>query len=134
MSSKFGVTMNAVRLYLRRYFKFNVLYVLAFALIAFGAFLFIRQVPKDMQWQQSIGALILGSGFTFLITTISAGRSILEENRKAANLERKREVCGPLHAELKELREIFAALRSDIHPILTGLKFKGITFTRIYLR
>ncbi len=118
--------MNVVRSYLRRHF--NVLYIIAFALIALGAFLFIRQVPKDMQWQQSIGALILGGSFTFLITTISAGRSILEENRKAANLDRKREVYGPLHAELKEVREIFASAQIGHTPYPHWIKIPGDNF------
>ncbi len=108
--------------------RFNILYILAIGFIALGAFLFIRPVPKGMEWQQSIGAVILGGGFTFLISTISAGRSILEENRKAANLSRKREVYGPLHAELKQLREIFANAQIGHEPYPQWMKMPEMNF------
>jgi len=108
--------------------RFNILYILAIGFIALGAFLFIQPVPKGMEWQQSIGAVILGGGFTFLISTISAGRSILEENRKAANLSRKREVYGPLHAELKQLREIFANAQIGHEPYPQWMKMPEMNF------
>ncbi len=80
----------------------NGLYLVAFVFIGAGVVLVLLPELKGQIWQIIEGAL-LGAGFTILVTTISARQSILEQYKKDANLQRKREVYSPLHAELREL-------------------------------
>jgi hypothetical protein len=93
----------------------NSLYLVAFAFIAVGVILFFIPTLKGTLWLTIDGALV-GAGFTILVTTITSQRSISEQYKKEANLQRKTDVYGPLHAELKVLRETFDDVRAGGAP------------------
>src|SRR5258708_25152169 len=102
--------------FLRRWL--SILYFIAIALMVVGALLFLAPGLKGTIWQ-TIGGVLVGTGFTMLVTTITSQQSVFEQYKKDANLERKTKVYGPLHAELKELREIFdeAQARRQPYPL-----------------
>ncbi len=124
---------------LRSLFKrwFNGLYVVAFIFIVIGIVLLLLPALRGTVWQ-TIGGALLGAGFTILVTTITAGQSILEQYKKEANLQRKANVYGPLHAELKELREIFDKAYAGIEPYpwridIEGEQSRPSMFQRTYI-
>src|SRR5437868_11145170 len=85
--------------------RYNSLYLAAFFFIAAGLILFLLPMLKDAIWLQALAGALLGTGLTIIVTTLTANRSIQEQYKKEANLQRKLNVYGPLHAELKTLRE-----------------------------
>lgn len=89
----------------------NALYIVAFVFIVIGIVLLLVPSLKSIVWQ-TIGGALLGAGFTIIVTTITSQRSISEQYKKEANLQRKTGVYGPLHAELKVLRETFDDVRA----------------------
>ncbi len=105
----------------------NGLYLVAFAFIGAGVVLVLLPELKGQVWQIIEGAL-LGAGFTILVTTISARQSILEQYKKDAYLQRKREVYGPLHAELKQLREILDDAQAGRQPFPQWIEIMGDKF------
>src|SRR6266700_1489617 len=105
----------------------NGLYLVAFVFNGAGVVLVLLPELKGQIWQIIEGAL-LGAGFTILVTTISARQSILEQYKKDANLQRKREVYGPLHAELRELREILDDARAGRRPFPQWIEIMGDEF------
>jgi len=105
----------------------NGLYLVAFVFIGAGVVLVLLPELKGQIWQIIEGAL-LGAGFTILVTTISARQSILEQYKKDANLQRKTEVYGPLHAELRELREILDDARAGRRPFPQWIEIMGDEF------
>ena len=103
------------------------MYLVTFALvfIVAGVILFLLPSLKGTVWQTISGAL-LGTGFTILVTAITARQSSLEQYRKEANLQRKTDVYGPLHAELKMLRETFDKARTGTMPYPRWILISGV--------
>ncbi len=91
---------------LKEWFRGLYLIALAFAFVVMGVIVLLLPFLKSAVWQ-TIGVALLGTGFTILVTAITARQSSFEQYRKEANLQRKTDVYGPLHAELKVLRETF---------------------------
>ena len=96
-----------VWLFLRRRINDLVPYLIMVILILIGAVFLIYPAPKDMSWLPVLGGFVIGAGFTTFATIVSNRQSIQEQYKKEANLQRKADVYGPLHAELKRLRETF---------------------------
>lgn len=103
------------------------MYLVTFALvfIVAGVILFLLPSLKGTVWQTISGAL-LGTGFTILVTAITARQSSLEQYRKEANLQRKTDVYGPLHAELKMLRETFDKAHTGTTPYPRWILISGV--------
>lgn len=97
--------------------RLQELYLVAFAItfIGIGAILLLLPMFKSTVWQAISGAFLV-SGFSILVTTITARQSSLEGYKKDANLNRKTDVYGPLHSELKRLRERFDTTRVGREP------------------
>ena len=117
--------MRQLQLFVKRWL--NGLYLVAFAFFGAGVVLLLLPELKGQVWQ-IIGGAFLGAGLTILVTTISARQSILEQYNKDANLRRKREVYGPLHAELKELREILDDVQAGKRPFPQWIEIMGDEF------
>lgn len=100
---------------IRKWFTGLYLVTLAFVFIVAGVILLLLPPLKNTLWQ-TIGGALLGAGFTILVTAITARQSSLEQYRKEANLQRKTDVYGPLHAELKVLRETFDKAHAGTAP------------------
>jgi hypothetical protein len=105
----------------------SILYFIAIALMVIGALLFLVPGLKGTIWQ-TIGGVLVGTGFTMLVTTITSQQSIHEQYKKEANLQRKADVYGPLHAELKELREIFDEAHAGRKPYPLWIEITGEDF------
>lgn len=82
-------------------------YLLMIILILTGAAFLIYPTPKGMPWLPVLGGIVIGAGFTIIATMVSNKQAIQEQYKKEANLQRKTDVYGPLHAELKSLKEAF---------------------------
>lgn len=63
-------------------------------------------------WGQVVGGIAFGAGLTVLSSTISSRITVREQYAKEANLKRKDDYYGPLHADLKALRERLEIARS----------------------
>jgi len=110
---------------LKKWFAGLYLVTLAFVFIVAGVILLLLPSLKNTLWQTISGAL-LGAGFTILVTSITARQSSLEQYRKEANLQRKTDVYGPLHAELKMLRETFDKAHAETIPYPRWIEISGI--------
>src|SRR6266581_3327607 len=71
----------------------SILYFIAIALMVVGALLFLAPGLKGSIWQ-TIGGVLVGTGFTMLVTTITSQQSIHEQYKKEANLQRKEAVSA----------------------------------------
>jgi hypothetical protein len=105
----------------------NGLYLVAIAFIVVGVILSQLPTLKGTIWQ-SIGVALIGAGFTIFVTTITAQRSVFEQYKKDANLDRKRDVYRPLHAQLRELREVFDEAHAGRQPYPVWIKIEGDNF------
>ncbi len=103
------------------------LYLVAFAFVFIVAGVILLLLPSliGTVWQTIDGAL-LGTGFTILVTAITARQSSLEQYRKEANLQRKTDVYGPLHAELKMLRDTFDKAHAGTAPYPRWIMISGM--------
>ncbi len=63
---------------------------------------------------QGVGGIIFGTGLSVFLATLTNRQQLAKE----ANLRRKTEVYGPLHAELQNLRERLDATRAGTKPYL----------------
>lgn len=100
------------------------LVTLGLAFIVAGVIVLLLPPLKNAVWQ-TIGGALLGTGFTILVAAITARQSSIEQYRKEANLQRKTEVYGPLHAELKQLREIFEKAHAGTTPYPRYIEILG---------
>lgn len=101
------------------------LVTLAFVFIAAGTLLLLLPSLRSAVWQ-TIGGALLGTGFTILVAAITARQSSLEQYSKEANLQRKTDVYGPLHAELKMLRETFDKAHAGKVPYPRWIDIPGV--------
>lgn len=84
--------------------RLDATYLVAVILIAGGAAIFFT--AQNISWLQGAGGVIVGTGFTVLITTITSRRAVHEQYAKDANLRRKDNLYAPLYGEIKSLREM----------------------------
>lgn len=110
-------------LYIKRHF--NGLYLVSFAFIVAGIVLFLLPSLKDTAWLQALAGALLGTGLTITVTTMTANQSIQEQYKKEANLQRKTYVYGPLHAELKTLRERLEEVKIEEEPYPQFIDISG---------
>jgi hypothetical protein len=75
---------------------------------------------------QGVGGIVFGTGLTVLISTWSNRQQLAKD----ANLRRKTEVYGPLHAELQNLRERLEEARAHTKPYLQQLDVAGVASLR----
>lgn len=92
------------------------LVALAFALILAGGIPLLLGAATATTWLQVVGGPIMGAGFAVLVSTITGQSAVHEQYAKEANLKRKTEVYGPLHAELKRLTAVFEQARAGAAP------------------
>ena len=107
--------------------RFTGLYLVSFAFVFIVAGVILLLLPSliGTVWQTIDGAL-LGTGFTILVTAITARQSSLEQYRKEANLQRKTDVYGPLHAELKMLRDTFDKAHAGTASYPRWIRISGV--------
>lgn len=110
---------------LKKWFTGLYLVAFAFVFIAVGVLLLLLPVLKDTVWQ-TIGGASLATGLSILVAAITARQSSFEQYRKEANLQCKTDVYGPLHAELKVLRETFEKARAGITPYPRWIEISGV--------
>jgi hypothetical protein len=84
--------------------RLDITYLVAWVLIIVGAAIFFA--AQATSWLQGAGGVIVGTGFTVFITTITGRRAIHEQYSKEANLRRKDNLYGPLYAELRNVRNV----------------------------
>lgn len=81
------------------------LVIASIAFLIIGAWLL--NVSNSNKALVTLGAATLGAGLTMLITDLTSRRAIYEQHAKDANLRRRDEVYGPLHAELLATLKVF---------------------------
>jgi len=79
---------------LKRWFSGLYLVSAAFSFIGIGTISLLLPLLQGTVWQ-TIGAALLGSGLTILVTAITARQSSNEQYKKEANLQRKTDIYGP---------------------------------------
>lgn len=112
---------------IKRWFGDLYLVVFAFVFIAIGGTLSLLPMLRGTIWQ-TIGGALFASGFAILVAAITARQSSFEQYKKEANLQRKRDVYGPLHSELKELRKRFDEVQAGRAPYPQYFAIPGDSF------
>jgi hypothetical protein len=104
----------------RRWLSFahDRLGIFALALIVLGLVLLLIPVGA----LQGVGGIVFGTGLTVLISMWSNRQQLAKD----ANLRRKTEVYGPLHAELQTLRERLEETRAGSQSYLQWIDVKGM--------
>lgn len=102
-------------------------YVVGVILVIAGAVVFFA--AQSTAWLQGTGGVVVGTGFTVIITTITGRRAIHEQYAKEANLRRKDEHYGPLYAELRNLREILQKTCDEGGPYPQRIAIGNSAFT-----
>ncbi len=97
--------------------------IFAFALVILG--LIFLLIPAGA-WQ-GVGGIVFGTGLTVLISLWSNRQQLAKD----ANLRRKTEVYGPLHAELQTLRERLEETRAGSQSYLQWIDVKGMEPDRV---
>jgi len=92
--------------------------ILALALVILGLILLLIPVGA----LQGVGGIVFGTGLTVLISLWSNRQQLAKD----ANLRRKTEVYGPLHAELQTLRERLEETRAGSKSYLQWINVKGM--------
>lgn len=92
-----------------------------FALALFVLGLILLLIPGGTF--QGVGGIVFGTGLTVLISTWTNRQQLAKD----ANLRRKTEVYGPLHAELQTLRERLEEARTHTKPYLQQIGVAGVT-------
>jgi len=72
---------------------------------------------------QGVGGIIFGTGLSVFLATLTNRQQLAKE----ANLRRKTEIYGPLHAELQNLRERLNETRAGTKPYLQQIDVAGVT-------
>src|SRR5260370_12387009 len=72
---------------------------------------------------QGVGGIIFGTGLSVFLATLTNRQQLAKE----ANLRRKTEIYGPLHAELQNLRERLNETRAGTKPYLHQIAVPGVT-------
>jgi hypothetical protein len=90
-----------------------------FALTLFVLGLILLLIPIGAL--QGVGGIVFGTGLTVLVSTWSNRQQLAKD----ANLRRKTEVYGPLHAELQNLHEHLEAVRAGTKPYLQWVDVPG---------
>ncbi len=91
-----------------------------FALTLFVLGLILLLIPIGAL--QGVGGIVFGTGLTVLISTWSTRQQLAKD----ANLRRKTEVYGPLHAELQTLRERLEEAQAGSEPYLQWIDVLGM--------
>src|SRR2546430_210643 len=91
-----------------------------FALVLFVLGLILLLIPIGAL--QGIGGIVFGTGLTVLISIWSTRQQLAKD----ANLRRKTEVYGPLHAELQILRERLEETQTGSKPSLLWIDVQGM--------
>ena len=63
-----------------------------------------------------MGGIVLGSGLTVVVGTLTGREAVHQQYAKEANLRRKTDSYGPLHEEFKALRETLDQMRAGDTP------------------
>ena len=95
-----------------------------FALTLFVLGLILLLIP--MGALQGVGGIVFGTGLTVLVSTWSNRQQLAKD----ANLRRKAEVYGPLHAELQTLRERLEETQAGSKPYLQWIDVPGMQSPR----
>ena len=88
----------------------------AILLLALGSLLIIFGPRLGWSVAPTVGGVLLGAALGLLSSTISSRLTAQEQYAKDANLKRKEDYYGPLHADLRALREHLQAARSGQKP------------------
>src|SRR5713101_4647828 len=91
--------------------------IFALALVAVGIAFFL--VPGGQL--QGVGGIVFGTGLTVFLGRLTNRQQLAKE----ANLRRKTEVYGPLHIELRTLRERLEEARAGTKPYLQQIDVPG---------
>ena len=86
----------------------------ALGLIVIGALVIGFAGSSD--WSKIVGGAVLGAGFSIVIAAVTGRRAVAQQYAKEANLRRKDQVYGPLHAELKRVREYLEDVKHGTRP------------------
>lgn len=109
--------------------RIDVVLVFASALLVFGlvvlALAYLLPPWKNVGWPQVAGASLFATGLSVLISTLTGRQAIHEQYAKEANLQRKREIYGPLHSELKALRIRLDGAHEGTSPYPETLQMAG---------
>jgi hypothetical protein len=74
-------------------------------LIAGGILSFVVGARAHDDTWKTVGGIVLGSGLTVIVGTLTGREAVHQQYVKEANLRRKTDSYGPLHEEMKALRE-----------------------------
>jgi len=99
-------TMRTIRQWaslLKRFF--DAFSVVGGILLIAGLLLLVLAAALKVDWLRDAGGALFVAGLSLIISTSSGKEAVRQQNAKEANVRRKDEIYGPLHAELKQLRE-----------------------------
>jgi len=105
-----------MRTTLYQWSRLNSLAVVAtILLIAGGILLVVGARAHDDTWK-TVGGIVLGSGLTVVVGALTGREAVHQQYAKEANLRRKTDSYGPLHEEMKTLREALDAAQAGRTP------------------
>lgn len=119
---------------LRRKSRISPLVGCSILLMIIGAAIFVFGSAFHWDWIQPVGGIVFGAGLAVLTSAISSRVAVREQYAKEANLKRKDNYYGPLHADLKALRDRLEAARNGVvsYPLwIAGAHQKESTIRRV---
>jgi len=84
--------------------RLTSLSVVAMMLVIAGGILFVVGARVHDDTWKTVGGIVLGSGLTVVVGALTGREAVHQQYAQEANLRRKTDSYGPLHAETKALR------------------------------
>ncbi len=108
--------MGAKLLALRRWIRRVGLFTLATTLLVVGGVMLVVGTRLNVAAWNTAGIAVFSTGLTVTVGTLSGREAVLQQYAKDANLRRKTDTYGPLHAELRALRKVLDRARAGDAP------------------
>jgi len=105
-----------MRTTLSQWSRLNSLAVVATILLIAGGILLVVGARAHDDTCKTVGGIVLGSGLTVVVGTLTGREAVHQQYAKEANLRRKTDSYGPLHEEFKALRETLDQMRAGDTP------------------
>ncbi len=105
-----------MRTTLYRWPRLNSLSVVATLLLIAGGIMFVVGARAHDDTWKTVGGIVLGSGLTVVVGTLTGREAVHQQYAKEANLRRKTDSYGPLHEEMKALRAVLDAAHAGHAP------------------
>ena len=105
-----------MRTMLYQWLRLNSLSVVAMILLIAGCIMFVVGARTHDDTWKTVGGIVLGSVLTVVVGALTGREAVHQQYAKEANLRRKTDSYGPLHEEMKALREALDAAQAGRTP------------------